>query len=131
MAAMPDAPSEDTKGQLLLDALAVEFPHIPPACGTMLAQAAILCLDKQGHVSGVTLTVSGTPSAVYSLHWSDRVTEPMQRFWNDFDEATEQGAYAVRLSAKTKQTQKSDSGHLPAHVVVVEFGKPQARMVQR
>jgi hypothetical protein len=183
---MPEQPKQDASGQIYLDTLAVAFPHIPPACGTMLAQAAILCLDKQGHVSGVPLTVKGSHIGVYTLHWSDRVTEPMQRFWNDWDEATEQAAYAValvlmravtgytvversrkgtgfdwwlgnddnifqakarlevsgilrgtekrirtRVLAKTRQTQQSDSVQLPAHVVVVEFGKPQARMVQR
>ena len=183
---MPEPAKQSIPGQISLDALAIEFPHIPPACGTMLAQAAILCLDKQGHASRVPLPISGAHSVVYTLHWSDCVTEPMQRFWNDFDEATEQAAYAVaillvraltgytiiersrkgtgfdwwlgsednlfqakarlevsgilcgtekrirsRVLAKTKQTHQSDSGQLPAHVVVIEFGKPQARMVQR
>jgi hypothetical protein len=89
--------SEEQPPQFLLDTLTGEFPHVPVACGTMLAQAAVLCLDKQGHAPGVVLSVGGSCSAVYTLHWSEEVTESMLRFWNDWDEATEQGACAVAL----------------------------------
>jgi hypothetical protein len=183
---MPEPAKEDEPAPLRLDSLAGEFPHIPDVCGAMMAQAAVLCLDKHGHAPGVRLPVSGSCSALCALHWSESVTEPMQRFWNDWEEATEQAAYAVaillmraltgytviersrkgtgfdwwlgtddnlfqakarlevsgilrgtprrvnsRLQAKSKQTRQSDSLRLPVHVVVVEFGKPQARMAQR
>src|SRR4051794_32881382 len=94
---MAPSATDEPPPQILLDTLASEFPHVPPACGAMLAQAAILCLDKHGHAPGVVLSVSGSCSAVFTLHWSEQVTEAMLRFWNDWDEAAEHGAYAVAL----------------------------------
>ncbi len=88
---------KDSPIRLPLEDLASGFPHIPPECGTALAQAAVLCLEGQGHGAGVALEVTGTFVAAFQLHWSMDVTEAMRRYWNDPDETAEQGAYAVSL----------------------------------
>ena len=130
--------------------------------------------------------VDGAFTATFSLSWSEGVTEPKRRFWNDLEEATQQGAYAVailllhaltgytviersrkgtgfdwwlgtadnlfqgkarlevsgilrgttrrinsRLKARVGQTRQSDRLALTAYVVVVEFGTPRAKVVQR
>ena len=62
-----------------------------------MAQAAVICLDHQTHTSAVPLVVDGNFTATFSLSWSERVTEAKRRFWNDLDEATQQGAYAVAI----------------------------------
>jgi hypothetical protein len=40
-------------------------------------------------------------------------------------------AIATRLNQKVAQTQCSDNTKLPAYVVIVEFGSPEARMIRR
>ena len=171
---------------LVLDGLAHGFPHIPSEGGAMLAQAAVVCLDHEGHTSGVQLMVDGFSTDTFSLSWSEEVTEAKRRFWNDLEDATQQGAYAVailliraltgytviersrkgtgfdwwlgtddnlfqgkarlevsgilrgttrrinsRIKARTGQTRQSDYLDLTAYVVVVEFGTPRAKVVQR
>jgi hypothetical protein len=151
-----------------------------------LAQAAAVCLDHQTHKSHVRLVVDGAFTATFSLWWSEGITEAKRRFWNDLEEATQQGAYAVaillvraltgytviersrkgtgfdwwlgtednlfqgkarlevsgilrgttrrinsRIKARMGQTRQSDNLALTAYVVVVEFGTPRAKVVQR
>ena len=171
---------------LTLDGLLHGFPHIPPEGGAMMAQAAVICLVHQAHRSSVRLVVDGSFTAAFSLSWSERLTEAKRSFWNDLEEATQQGAYAVailliraltgytiiessrkgtgfdwwlgtednlfqgkarlevsgilrgttrrindRIKARMGQTRQSDNLALAAYVVVVEFGTPRAKVVQR
>jgi hypothetical protein len=88
---------EPSPPELALEDLERRFRHIPPSCGSALAQAAVLCLEGQGHASGVLLSVAGTFTATYRLRWTMDVTEAMRRYWNDPDETAEEGAYAVAL----------------------------------
>jgi hypothetical protein len=90
-------PPGNVPATLTLEDLAEDFPHIPPECGTVLVQSAILCLEGQSHKSGVPLTVQGSFDAAFRLLWSMDVTEAMRRYWGDPDEAAEQGAYALAL----------------------------------
>jgi hypothetical protein len=183
---MPHRAAEGDAAEISLDSLLQGFRHIPHEGGAMLAQAAMVCLDHQGHGPGVGLAVDGTFTARFSLSWSDAVTQAMRRFWNDLEEATQQGAYAIaivllhaltgftviersrkgtgfdwwlgtednlfqgkarlevsgilqgshrriksRIKSRIMQTQRSDALGLPAYVVVVEFGKPRAEVVER
>jgi hypothetical protein len=178
-------PEKDATG-LTLDSLVHGFPHIPSEGGAMMGQAAVICLDHQAHTSAVRLVVEGAFTATFSLSWSEGVTEAKRRFWNDLEEATQQGAYAVailliraltgytviersrkgtgfdwwlgtednlfqgkarlevsgilrgttrrindRIKARLGQTRQSDDLALTAYVVVVEFGTPRAKVVQR
>ena len=88
---------EDDATELTLDHLRHGFPNIPAEGGAMLAQAAVVCLDQQAHTSPVRLMVDGAFNARFSLAWSERITEAKRRFWNDLEEATQQGAYAVAI----------------------------------
>jgi hypothetical protein len=90
-------PSADLPAPLTLADLSVDFPHIPPECGTALVQSAVLCLEGQGHKSGALLAVRGSFNTAFRLLWSMDVTEAMRRYWNDPDETAEQGAYALAL----------------------------------
>jgi hypothetical protein len=82
---------------LTLDSLVQGFPHIPSEGGAMMAQAAMICLDHQAHAPSIRLVVDGDFTATFALSWSEEVTEPKRRFWNDLDEAVQQGAYAVAI----------------------------------
>jgi hypothetical protein len=179
------APEQDVT-ELTLDNLVHGFPHIPAEGGAMLAQAAAVCFDHEAHAPGVRLGVEGGFTATFSFSWSEPLTEAKRRFWNDLEEATQHGAYAVgilliraltgytvierarkgtgfdwwlgtddnlfqgkarlevsgllrgtrwrinsRIKARTEQTRQSDVLALPAYVVVVEFGTPRAKVVQR
>ena len=90
-------PPGDPPAPLILEDLSEDFLHIPPECGTVLAQSAVLCLEGQGHKSGARLTVPGSFNTAFRLLWSMDVTEAMRRYWNDPDETAEQGAYALAL----------------------------------
>jgi hypothetical protein len=171
---------------LTLDELVHGFPNIPAEGGAMMAQAAAVCLDHRAHKPHVRLPVHGDFSATFSLSWSEGMTEAKRRFWNDLEEATQQGAYAVailliraltgftiiersrkgtgfdwwlgtednlfqgkarlevsgilrgaarrinsRIKARMRQIRQSDHLALSAYVVVVEFGSPRAKVVQR
>ena len=52
---------------LALEDLAGGFPHVPPECGTVLVQSAVLCLEGQGHKSGAPLTVQGSFDGTFRL----------------------------------------------------------------
>lgn len=93
---MPE-PISEAIPQLRLDSLTEGFPHIPPECGASMAQAGAVCLENQGHGCGVRLAVEGTFTASFAIHWSAPVTEAMRHYWNDLEEATEQGAYGLAI----------------------------------
>src|SRR5437868_4041828 len=87
----------DLPAALTLEELAEGFPHVPPECGAVLVQSAVLCLEGQGHTSGVPLAVQGCFDTILRVLWKMDVTEAMRRYWNDPDETAEQGAYALAL----------------------------------
>ena len=87
----------DPSGPLTLEDLSKDFPHVPPECGAVLVQSAVLCLEGQSHKSGALLTVQGSFHTTFRLRWSMDVTEAMRRYWNDPNETAEQGAYALAL----------------------------------
>jgi hypothetical protein len=88
---------EGPPAPLTLEDLSEAFPHIPPECGAVLVQSAVLCLEGQGHKSSVLLNLRGSFATAFRLQWSVDVTEAMRRYWHDPDEAAEQGAYALAL----------------------------------
>ncbi len=90
-------PPGDLPTPLRLEDLLEDFPHIPPECGAVLVQSAVLCLEGQGHKNGALLTVQGSFNTMFRLRWSMDVTEAMRRYWNDPNDTVEQGAYAVAL----------------------------------
>ncbi len=159
------------------------------AFGTGLAEAGAVCLEEQGHGNSVSFFVKGDYDERFTLV-SPMVTEQMRRCWNDYDEATEHGAYGIacllillltdytiirrsrrgtgfdywvgyidrenenifqdkarlevsgmrhasdtlvraNVRKKKRQTRKSDSTHLPAYVIVIEFSKPTGEVVRR
>ena len=163
------------------------IPAIPPGLGAMLAEAASICLESQGHTAGnVVLVVSGYVSKRYSLMWSPTTPQTFRGF-NDSQFATEHGAVGIavliahnelehtvveasrkgtgfdwwlgegdeqtfqhkgrlevsgiragsiqdidtRVRRKLIQISRSDDSGLPAYVIVVEFGRPVARVVEK
>ncbi len=72
------------------------IPAITPAIGSLLAEAAAVCLERQGHPQGVHLIVLGMTSSELALKWmliDDRSSDA----WNDLQEATEFGAVGIAI----------------------------------
>ena len=77
-----------------LAALGAGLPAITPAFGQSLAEAGAVCLESQGHETGVAIAVEGDFTAHFTIGWQ-AVTEQMRRCWNDAEYATEQAAYGL------------------------------------
>lgn len=71
-------------------------PGLTPERGAAMAQAARVCLTESRHPSPCGLTVDGGHSGRLPLVF-DQASEAESRSWNDQEEATQQGAYAVAI----------------------------------
>lgn len=78
-----------------LDQLKQGQKGITPIVAAFLVEAAIICLMRNGHQSGVTLKLEGDYEAHFELIWSDEMTAQMEKSWNDQREVTEYGATAI------------------------------------
>jgi hypothetical protein len=73
------------------------FKDIPanlltPSIMDFFAEASVVCLDNQGHKSGVIFEVVGYINKNIVLSWETEVTPQMKDAWNDLQDATEDGA---------------------------------------
>jgi hypothetical protein len=71
-------------------------PWLSPATGQYLAEAAAVCLNSQGHSSGVEMRVMGDFSERYRLMWG-MVDDQMIRSHSDEHAAVEYGAYGIAI----------------------------------
>lgn len=170
---------------LALGALSEGMPGLTPGQGTVMAEAATMCLDGEGHPSPVTLSVEGDFNEHFQIDCLT-VTDQMRRGYGfdlrttdlgacgialnlltaltDYEVVEEaargtnfdywiapKGAFLFQGSAKLeisglrhaadadvdrrtreKVAQMNRSSHtLPGYVIVVEFSRPVARVVQR
>lgn len=81
---------------LNLASLSNGMPGLTPAGGTVLAEAAAVCLENRSHAQGVLLAVKGEKEADYPLMWV-AVDEQQRRCHNDLQEATERGASGIAI----------------------------------
>lgn len=79
---------------------------LSPGMGKYMAEAACVCLESNGHQSGVILSVDGDYQHTYAVNWS-WLPPPIHEKWGDADEATEFGAYAVAVLVVTDLAQLS------------------------
>lgn len=90
--------------QLNLDELAKgDVAEIPPFLGRFLAEAAAICLESQGHNSGVDLEIDSLNDNAYVISWN-QVNESNLRFWNDAQKTTEFGAICIALILAKHET---------------------------
>jgi hypothetical protein len=87
--------NSDTIPELTLESLA----EIPVVIGDEMywfKNTCIVCLDSQGHESGVRLAVdSGESNKWCRITWVGGVTDQMRKSHADLVQATEYGAYAI------------------------------------
>lgn len=81
------------------------IPAITEAQGAMLAQAAGVCLESQGHVQNVTLTVVGGNRIDYTLTWLSISKDDADNAWNDEEYATEHGAVGIAILLIREETE--------------------------
>ena len=160
---------------------------VSKAYGEFCAEAAQFCLEHNHHTTPVVLQLTGDNSGHGKLIW-ENIPLSSEHSWEDSEEATEYGAYAVgivvalqltgmqfvrrsakgtgfdfrmgssqsgdlfqetarleisgllkgteagiqaRLQKKLKQLTRSDSSNLLGYAAIVEFGAPEARLVQK
>ena len=58
----------DKPQELVLTKLEEGLPAITPSFGAALAEACAVCLEDQGHLQGVELTVNGEFTARFRLY---------------------------------------------------------------
>lgn len=81
---------------LNLDGLVERIPAVPSVAGAFFALACRVCLDSQGHGSGVALqTEMPHGSETMQLHWQESVTERDRRGMQDERKTTDFGACAI------------------------------------
>lgn len=89
---------------LKLETLRDGMPSVPPEFGACLAQAASVCLEDQGHPDVVPFKVDGAFTEIYDLSWM-KPDDRIRRCWNDYEVATEHGAYGLAFLLIRKLTQ--------------------------
>lgn len=63
----------------------------------MHAHAASVCLHRHGYSTGVELQIDGDFSERVRVQWVHVIEDAMLRYWNDPNEAVEQGAVGLAL----------------------------------
>jgi len=82
--------------ELDLNTLKNGTPGITPEFGSCLAQAASVCLEDQGHSTGVVMKIDGDFKTSFSVSW-EPTTEQTRRCWGDKEVTTENGAYGCAI----------------------------------
>jgi hypothetical protein len=89
---------------LEIDELKAGLPTLSPNVGRFLSEAALFCLESQGHRSGVKLLVKGTINETYQVKWDGYIDNRVLYRWRDLDEAVEYGATCVAILLVLKST---------------------------
>jgi hypothetical protein len=103
-----------TSMSLNLDEVADPDHGLSPKFGASIVEAASVCFEQEAHRSGVPLRLTGLPTGICHLWWSQLHPNALAS-WNDTQVATEWGAYgvAILLSVtllKLRITQRSRKG---------------------
>jgi len=125
--------------KLNLDILKNKLPGITEGQGYFLWEAIILCLEANGHQSGVTLIVTGKFEEQFQIEWSGKITPEMRQSWGDVKEATEYGAMALAVliilnltnfvvSGRSRQGTSVDYFLVSAALSTTPFPEPEAAL---
>src|SRR3954463_8136575 len=84
-------------GSLNLHELGAGIPTLTEYMGGMMRECCMICLEDAGHISGVQLSIRGTSTNLFTIHWAGTVDDQMRDCYGDPDEATEQAACGIAL----------------------------------
>ena len=62
-----------------------------------MAEAIAFCLTMQGFESGISLKIEGDFTEIFQVIWSDIIDEGIKKSWQDWKEATEEGAMGLSI----------------------------------
>lgn len=88
-----------------LDELKAGVMGLTEEYGSFLLQACSICLENQGHKSGINYELKGVKNEVITLNWSQKINSKVKRNWSDLQEATEYGATAIAISLANKYSE--------------------------
>ena len=88
--------TDASQAEFDLQALAEVCPTLSAAFCRMVAEASVVCLEDQGHLSGIHIDVRGVAEAKVRVYWLT-VTDEMRDTYADPEVATEHGAIAVSI----------------------------------
>lgn len=88
-----------------LDRLKTGIMGLTEEVGGFLLQACSVCLENQGHKSGINYELKGVKNEVITLNWSQKVNSKVKRNWSDLQEATEYGATGIAISLAEKYSE--------------------------
>lgn len=81
-----------------LDALSIDIPVITSDAAGFYIESCMVCIDNQGHMSGVELSVDDRGNNErFELMWAGNVTEQLRNSYRDLVRATDFGACAIAL----------------------------------
>jgi len=80
-----------------LNKLKTGIPVISKNRGANMAEAIAFCLTMQGFESGINLKVEGDFNENFTIIWSDVINEEIKKSWQDWKEATEEGAMGLSI----------------------------------
>jgi len=83
--------------KLKLDILQKGLPGITPIMGAYYMEAAIVCLVKNGHTSGVVLEVTGDYQLSFEISWDLPIDKNTIDSWREEKIATSHGAVGIAL----------------------------------
>ncbi len=91
-----------------LDTLGNGIMGLTQEFGIFLLQACSVCLDNQGHSSGVSMNLTLSNGAQnLNLEWSTIVDNQVKRNWSDLQEATEYAATGIALKLAESYSESS------------------------
>lgn len=96
-----------------MDTLKYGLPGITKTVGQFLWEAAVVCLEGNGHRPGARLNVFGEHETAFELEWSALEDENALRFWSDNNESVEYGATAIAVLVIMELTSFSNFQKLP------------------
>jgi hypothetical protein len=72
--------------------------------GKFLAEAGALCLENEGHNTGVIAKLITDEIKDEQINWTNKITQQIKLSWNDENEAIEYGATSIALLTTYKLT---------------------------
>ena len=88
--------SDKNCGKIDLRDLGLGMYGFSKAVGACYAEAAGVCLEKQGHTCGVIMMVDGDVAKRYEVRWPS-ITDQIRRGHYDLQDATEDGACGIAI----------------------------------
>lgn len=81
-----------------------KIPGITPGIADNLLEAAVVCLSRQSHSSGVGMKYRGLKTSVEPINWQMSYDDCLDRAYADQEEATELGAVCISILSALQLT---------------------------